>query len=96
MSKRKPIYFVKIYRRGKVINYALDCEFGAFGSPEKAIQWVIKNKETAIRGFARGYKRKDLFFVLMKYNVDSPGNEWSGFGVIAIDLNGEKTEFFKK
>jgi len=32
----------------------------------------------------------------MKYGVDSPGNEWFGVGVMAIDLNGRKTEFFKK
>jgi L-rhamnose isomerase len=96
MSKRKPIYFVKIYRRAKNKNVALDCEFGAFSSPEKAIRWLVSNKETAIKEFACGHVQKNLFFVIMKHQVDSPGNEWCGIAVAAVDLNGVKTDFFKK
>jgi hypothetical protein len=94
VSKSKSVYFIKIYRRVDKRNVSLDCEFGAFSSPKKAIEWLINNKDMAIREFAQGHNRKNLFFAIMQYEVDSPGNEWCGIAILAVDLSGVKIEFF--
>jgi hypothetical protein len=92
MSKRKPIYLLYIYRRGKGENLPLRQNFGAFSSAERAIKEVKVNGLEMIKDFARGYNPKDLFFAVLEFEVDSE-NQW-GWAHCALDLNGEKTYWF--
>jgi hypothetical protein len=82
-----------IYRRGKEENTCLRQSFGAFSSPEKAIREVKLNGLEIIKDFARGYKKDELFFAVLEYEVDTE-NKW-GWAHCALDLHGERTYFFR-
>jgi hypothetical protein len=69
MSKRKSIFIIQIYRRGDGQNLPLRDIFGAFSSLEKALKWLMTNKEEAIKEFARGHVKKNLFFVILEHGV---------------------------
>jgi hypothetical protein len=80
-----------IYRRGKKENSRLRQSFGAFSSVERAIKEVKANGLQMIKDFARGYKKDELFFAVLEYEMDTE-NKW-GWAHCALDLSGERTYF---
>jgi hypothetical protein len=93
-KKSKSVFLIQIYRRkNKEENQTLPPIFGAFSTEEKARKWVEKYGKEAVKGFAKGYSHKDLFFCVLEYLMDRPEHEW-GVAVSALDSNGKPTYFF--
>ena len=95
MTKRKPIDIIEIRRRVKKDeNESVDWTFGAFSSAERATEYVKANGLQLVKDYARGHAKNKLFFAVLELRVDDP--IWDGpIAQVALDLNGEKTYWFR-
>lgn len=91
----RSIYFVEIRRRikGGRENVCLRQNFGGFSSVKRTQKYIQKEGRQIARDFARGHKQKDLFFAILRMDVDRLGWEWP-VAEVCLDLNGKETYWF--